>query len=580
MRAAIYARVSTERQERHQTIDSQLTALRTWAATQGHDLDEAHVFRDDGASGSRLDRPALDALRDAVRDAAVDVIAVLTPDRLARKYAYQVLLLEEVRRAGCEVVFLQHPISDDPNDQLLLQIQGAIAEYERAVLAERFRRGKLQKARDGQFLGGRAPYGYRYVRRQDGVPGHLVIDEIEAGLVRTMYGWLIDEQMTIRQILKRLNAGPWRPRSGRRAWSPSTVQHILADPVYTGTAYTNRYDHVLAKKPRSHGPYAGVATVRRPKPREQWIAIPVPALIDHATAERAQAQLARNARLSFRHNTRHNYLLRCLLTCQHCGLAMFGRTYRARDSQPERRMYVCHGKDCILSARETACPSRYVKAEALEQAVWAHVVRLLRDPAPLRAQFDQYLDAARDDSTQARAADRQLRVRLDRLASADTRLVDAYQAGAIALAELTPRRTAIAEQCRAVEQQQAARRRAEEQRERADHVLTSLTAFAERVGTRLAEASLAEQQAILQLVIERIIVGDDTLEIRHVIPLRPLPPGDLPPATPPSSGMGPDQPPAQLRSDRVPLTPLHSHGLAVDLAHRRAKALRPVEHHQ
>src|SRR4051812_3636553 len=134
MRAAIYARVSTERQERQQTISSQISALRDWADAAGHTLAEAYVFRDEGYSGSRLDRPALDALRDAVRDAAFDIVAVFSPDRLARKYAYQVLLMEEFRRTGCEVVFLHRPISDDPNDQLLLQIQGAIAEYERAVL--------------------------------------------------------------------------------------------------------------------------------------------------------------------------------------------------------------------------------------------------------------------------------------------------------------------------------------------------------------------------------------------------------------------------------------------------------------
>ena len=129
MRAAIYARVSTERQEQQQTIGSQVAALRDWAAARGHALAEAHVFRDEGYSGARLDRPALDALRDAVRDAAIDVVAVFSPDRLARKYAYQVLLMEEFRRAGCEVVFLHRPISDDPNDQLLLQIQGAVAEH-------------------------------------------------------------------------------------------------------------------------------------------------------------------------------------------------------------------------------------------------------------------------------------------------------------------------------------------------------------------------------------------------------------------------------------------------------------------
>src|SRR3954447_20695539 len=131
MRAAIYARVSTKRQGREQTIDSQLSALKAWAREQGHELLPEHIYTDEGYSGARLDRPGLDRLRDEAQAGTFEVIAVLTPDRLARKYAYQVLLLEEWRRASCDLVFLHHPISDDPNDQLLLQIQGAIAEYER-----------------------------------------------------------------------------------------------------------------------------------------------------------------------------------------------------------------------------------------------------------------------------------------------------------------------------------------------------------------------------------------------------------------------------------------------------------------
>jgi hypothetical protein len=115
---------------------------------------------DERYTGSQLDRPGLDALRDAVQQGAIDIVAVLSPDRLARKYAHQVLLLEELRKAGCEVVFLHRPITDDPQDQLLLQIQGAVAEYKRAVIGERFRHGKLQKARKGHWLGGKALYGY------------------------------------------------------------------------------------------------------------------------------------------------------------------------------------------------------------------------------------------------------------------------------------------------------------------------------------------------------------------------------------------------------------------------------------
>ena len=193
MKAAIYARVSTERQEREQTVASQVALLAAWAAAHGHELPEEHRFVDEGYSGARLDRPGLDRLRDAAHDGAVELVVVLSPDRLARRYAYQVLLLEELRRAGCRVVFLQHPISDDPDDQLLLQIQGAIAEYERAVMRERFRRGKLHRARAGQYLGSTPPYGYRYVPKGDGAPGHLVVLEPwsrrPSSCARSTVGW-------------------------------------------------------------------------------------------------------------------------------------------------------------------------------------------------------------------------------------------------------------------------------------------------------------------------------------------------------------------------------------------------------
>jgi site-specific DNA recombinase len=531
MNTALYARVSTDRQGRNQTIDSQLTALRAWATANGHDVAEAHVYCDEGISGSRLDRPGLDRLRDAVRDGAVATVVVLSPDRLARKYAYQVLLLEEFRRAGCTVVFLHRPISDDPNDQLLLQIQGAIAEYERAVLAERFRRGKLQKARAGQVLAGRAPYGYRYVHKQDGAMGHLVIDETEADLVRLLFRWLTEERTTCRQIAKRLNAGPWFPRSGQRPWSPSTIHHILSDSACAGTVYANRYVNVPAHRPRSQRGRRE-PTCRQLRPKEEWIPIPVPAIIDQATWERAQAQLARNATLSFRHNTRYNYLLRCLLTCQTCGLAMFGVTHRPTKTQPQRRYYCCHGKDCTLSARPAPCPQRMARADDLERAVWEHVAALLNDPAQLAVQFEQACARAEAGSSQEQAAEQHVHQRLRRLSQADQRLLDAYQAGVLDLAELAERRRQLADQRHALASELEHVQHLRQQRIHTQEVMASLKAFCERIQGRLWEATFADQQAILQLVVERIIVGEDTLEIRHVIPLHSPPPGRDTPADP------------------------------------------------
>jgi len=182
-----------------------------------------------------------------------------------------------------------------------------------------------------------------------------------------------------------------------------------------------------------------------------------------------------------------------------------------------RQVYECHGKDCILSARATACPSRTVPAEEIEPVVWNHVAGLLADPDQLLAQFDRFAAAA--GSAREQAAEQQLRTRLDRTARADKRLLDAYQAGAISLSELSERRQHLAQERQALEQQQGEQTRLRQQRLQAEAVRANVAAFCERIRGRLAEATLAEKQAILQLVIERIIVGEGRLEIRHVIPV-------------------------------------------------------------
>jgi len=564
MRVAIYARVSTERQERQQTIDSQLSALRAWVQARDHALIDAHVFRDEGYSGSRLDRPGLDGLRDAVRDAAVDAVAVFSPDRLARKYAYQVLLLEEFRRADCEVVFLHHPISDNPNDQLLLQIQGAIAEYERTVLAERFRRGKLQKARDGHILSAKAPYGYRYETRCGALPARLVVDAAEADMVRQLYAWFVEEGLTIRQCLRRLNAGPWLTRSGRPQWSSSVAYHILSDPAYTGTAYSNRYEYVLPKKPHGRTRRSGERTCRRPRPPEQWIAIPVPVLIDQQTWERAKAQMARNAMMSFRRNKKHDYLLRCLLKCGTCGLGVHGCFFPGAQGRAGHRYYRCAGTDPLTTGREARCPRARIDADALEQAVWDHITGLLGSPSQLSAQFERFIAEADVAQTRQEMPSQHLRARLDRVDRADRRLLEAYQAEVISLAELAERRQGLAEQRRLAEQQLEHHHRLREQKVHAEDVLDSLAAFSERIGARLHDASVADRQALLQLVVERITVHDDHLEIQHVIPLRDPMPG---PGTP-----LPVKP--RLRSDGVaPARHLDQRGIAG----RRGRLVERVE---
>lgn len=160
--AALYARVSSDQQAQAQTIDSQVAALRERMAEDGAVWQPGHEFIDAGYSGSTLVRPALEQLRDAVAAGEVERVYVYAPDRLARKYTYQMMLVDEFQRAGVELVFLNHRLGQSPEDELLLQMQGMIAEYERAQILERSRRGKRHKAQQGSVnvLSG-APYGYR-----------------------------------------------------------------------------------------------------------------------------------------------------------------------------------------------------------------------------------------------------------------------------------------------------------------------------------------------------------------------------------------------------------------------------------
>src|SRR5256714_10896000 len=215
--AAIYARVSSERQATAQTIASQLAALRERVTVDGVALPEAMQFLDDGYSGTTLVRPALERLRDLVAAGAVDRLYIHSPDRLARKYAYQVLLVDEFQRAGIEVIFLNRELGRSPEDDLLLQVQGMVAEYERAKILERSRRGKRHAAQRGSVnvLSG-APYGYRYVSKRDG-DGEARFDVIleEARVVRQVFSWVGHDRCSSGEVCRRLNAAKEQTRTGK-----------------------------------------------------------------------------------------------------------------------------------------------------------------------------------------------------------------------------------------------------------------------------------------------------------------------------------------------------------------------------
>jgi site-specific DNA recombinase len=231
MRTAVYARVSTTRQAQAQTIEQQLDRLRAAVAERGWVLDEQHVYRDDGYSGASLGRPGLDRLRDHAALADLDVALVTAPDRLARNYVHQVLLIEELAGHGCRVEFLDRPMSSDPHDQLLLQIRGAVAEYERTLIAERMRRGRQAKLRAGTLLPWTTPpFGYRLDPGRPRDPAAVRVEPAEAALVAQLFDWYLEPQATIYRLARRLTERGGGDYEGQAALEPGQCARHPAQP--------------------------------------------------------------------------------------------------------------------------------------------------------------------------------------------------------------------------------------------------------------------------------------------------------------------------------------------------------------
>jgi DNA invertase Pin-like site-specific DNA recombinase len=291
------------------------------------------VFRDDGYSGASLKRPGLDRLRDVAASARLDRILVTEPDWLARNFVHQTLLVEELQKHGAEVAFLDRPMSRDPHDQLLLQIRGAVAEYERTLITERMRRGRLRKLRAGTLLSWtRPPYGYRLDSDRPRDPAGVRLDEAEAAVVRNLFVWFADEGQSIYALKRRLDQlGIASPR-GHRPWSTSALHGVLTNPTYVGQVFANRVRARLAGQRRSALLPVGRSGMGATQALDaaEWIAVaPMPAIVSQAQFDRAQERLAYNRQMAQRNNRMHPYLLRGLVSCGQCRLACCGRCTRA-----------------------------------------------------------------------------------------------------------------------------------------------------------------------------------------------------------------------------------------------------------
>jgi site-specific DNA recombinase len=508
MRIGIYVRVSTQRQAQADGVAQQLERLQAWARQQGWTVAEEDLFRDDGFSGATLKRPGLERLRDRAASHALDAVLVTAPDRLARNYVHQVLLLEELAAVGCRVEFLDRPMGQDPHDQLLLQIRGAVAEYERSLIAERMRRGRQRKLQAGLLLPwSRPPYGYRVDPERPRDPAGVRRDEAAAAVVAEMFAWYAETGRSLYGLAQRLQRDAVPTPRGLCRWNLASLHVILTNPVYTGQVYSGRIRRRPGRAPAA--PPGAAPASRIVLPREDWVAVAsVPAIVDGELFDRVQAKLAQNQQFAARNNTAHPYLLRGLVSCGECGLACLGRQLG-----PGYRYYCCRGKlAAVHSCRDTKCPARYAPAEGLEAAVWDDLCRMLSEPAAIRWALErahgghwlpQELQARREVLRRGQAGVRQ---QLERLTAA-------YLDGVLGLEEYRRRRRELEEREQVLERQERQLAAQVDQRAEIARLAEGAEVFCRRVRHGLAEASWGQKRQLIEDLVVRVIVRDGKVEI-------------------------------------------------------------------
>ena len=517
MKIALYARVSSAHQAQTQTIEEQLHRLHTFCQNQQWSEQDLVSFLDNGYSGASLKRPGLDRLRDAVARVEIDRILLTEPSRLARNYVHQSLLLEEFQGKGCQVIFLDRPMSQDPHDQLLLQIRGAVAEYERTLIAERMRRGRQQKLRAGTMSPcAHPPYGYRSDPDHPRNPQKWRLEETEAAHVAFLFDSYLQVGQSLSGVAKQLTGLGIKTPAGGKIWHPSSLRQLLTNPTYTGTLYANREHVTAARQRRSPLQSVGHGESSVPTPPTDWIVVcQVPVIVNQEHFEQVQAKLRGNASLARRNNTAHPYLLKSLVSCGLCRGACVGVT------RGTHSYYLCHGKwHPIHTHQEERCRARYIPVGQLDELVWQDLCHLLSDPSNLaealrRAQGGDWLPQ------EMQAHREQHRKALATLTAQMERLTEAYLAGVFPMEEYRRRRQELEQRLIALDQQHRLLEAQIHQQMEISGMCEALTAFCQRVQAGLAEATFEQKRQLVELLIDRVIVTMDEVEIRYVIPTSP-----------------------------------------------------------
>ena len=511
--AAMYVRVSTAQQKEEATIESQKASLLKFAEDKGYKIPSQFIFEDNGVSGALLSRPALDKLRDFASEGLFDCVFVFSPDRLSRKYAYQVILTEEFKKNAVHIYFKSSPPSNSPGETLLEQMQGMFAEYERAQITERTRRGKQHKARNGVVnVLTKAPYGYRYICATANQTAYFEVNDREAEVVRTIFDLYVKERLSAGKIVNYLFSCNIPSPKGNPKWSRGSITGLLKTSAYRGIAYfgvRGKAEPDPMRLPNRTVRINGRRSPRRAskeRPSSEWIPISVPSIITADVFSLAQELKSKNKSLSTR-NTKTGTLLQGLIACKECGHGFITKTSGKKTNG--RTYYRCNN-------RERSCNNRGIRVEQLDQAIWSSLAELLSAPKLIKEEISRRLSELQKEPRVERK--NHLKKCHANLEQESNRLLDAYQEGCIDVSDLKTRMSDIKRKINNIKREIATNDQGLS-KEQLLELDTAMTYFSRRLKASQDSLSLEEKRKILRMLIRDVQIGKSDITINHIMPL-------------------------------------------------------------
>ena len=499
LRAALYARVSGEEQKQGHNIDSQIAELREFAKQRDWSVVEA--YQDEAWSGATLARPALNKLRDDAGKKLFDIVLINDVDRLARNVAYLGYIKRELERSGVKVIFRKVPLNDNATDNLLLNMLGSFAEFERELIMDRTRRGRMHKVETRQeFIGCIPPYGYRYVPgEKPDRAGKLMINVEEAAVAREMYRWVDSLGISAQGVVRRLGTEGIRPRKGGIGWSKSSVMRILRGTIYSGTWNYNKLQGCYPKSLTPEAEARARKSSTRLRPREEWIPVALPdslRLISPDQWTRVQQQLDRNRCFSPR-NSRHQYLLSGLVRCGGCGSRYVGNPSHGRF---EYR--------CIKRCKRMPLVGEHI----LDSNVWSALESALNDPALFTKAISEIKrpDVPRDNQAG------QIDAALTGLRGEEARVLEAYRLAILTPEQLAQELEMIASRRRMLEKEN---RELAQRLQPALPVQSSVEEYCHKIRERLGNLTFETKRSVIRLLLRKVVFEGDQVRITGIIPL-------------------------------------------------------------